>query len=304
MRTRWMWVLGLSVATLSGLQGCGSDGGASAVDKDDGSAGNDGTGARSSGGRGGMGGAAGAGGMMPACNTAPCDQQFAGLQGLVGMLGGGIMLKSCCVNATTCGIDTSAFGALLGGIMLPGCVDPSTFLMPPPAASSCDMAVPPASVKVLDGGVIPVPEGQPDIQLDKTCPCLAPVDQSVTPPAPAFSLPGCCRPNGTCGGSSHTLVGAGTTVDLACISYQDVASAAASSFGSSVVVPADPKIACKYTLPSKTLPEAGVPDASTPTPTPVPDASKPDASKPGPSDSGKAPEAGTSDATPADATTG
>src|SRR5262245_32504358 len=127
MRTRWMWVLGFSVATVSGLQACGSsDGGAKVVDQDDGSAGNDGTGGRrSSGGSSGAGGASGAGtgGVMGKCNTAPCDAQFAALGGLLGGLGGNIMIKSCCVNDTTCGVDASAFGALLGGLNL-GCIDP------------------------------------------------------------------------------------------------------------------------------------------------------------------------------------
>jgi hypothetical protein len=302
MRTRWMWVLGFSVATLSGLQACGSDGGARVRDKDDGSAGNDGTGARSSGGRGGAGGAsggagAGGGGMMGKCNLAPCDQQFGALTGLLGGLGGNIMIKSCCVNDTTCGVDASAFGALLGGVNL-GCIDPSTIFMQPPA-NSCDTAVP--VVPVLDGGVVRAPAGEPDVQLDKACPCIAPVNSSVTPPAPAFSMPGCCRPNGTCGGSSHTLQGAGTDIAVACVGYQEIATAAAMSFGASVVVPADPKTACKYTLPTKTPPpEGGVPDAQPP----VRDAStSDDGATPGRPDAGKTPEAGAPDPAPADANT-
>lgn len=312
MSTRWIWVLSFSVATVSGLQACGSDGGGGRIKPDnDGSAGDDGTGGKSTGGRSGMGGSSGAGGMMLACNTAPCDQQLAGISGLLGTFGGAvpITIKSCCVNATTCGIDTSGVGALLGGIMLPGCIDPNGIINMPPNMT-CD-ATPAAGVAVTDAGVIRVPGTDPDVQLDKACPCIAPVDQSTMPPATAFTMPGCCRPNGTCGGSTHTLQGAGTDVALACTSYQEIGMAAALQFGTNVTVPADPMTRCNYTLGTKTpgVPDSGVPDAATPIPdaaTPVPDASKPvpDASKPGQPDGGKPAEAGISDAAPSGATTG
>ena len=317
MSTRWIWVLGFSVATVSGLQACGSDGGGRVKPDNDGSAGEEGTGGKSTGGRGGTGGSSGAGGMMLACNTAPCDQQVSAVSGLLGAFGGGITIKSCCVNATTCGIDTSGLGALLGGIMLPGCIDPSGILNMPPGMT-CNTT--PAAGITVDGGVISVPGTDPDIQLDSACGCIAPVDQSTMPPSTAFSLPGCCRPDGTCGGSTHTLVGAGSSVALACVSYQDVTMASAIQFGTSVTVPADPMTRCKYTLGTKT---PGVPDASTPVPdasTPVPDASKPipdaskpvpdaskpvlDGSRPGQPDTGKRPDAGISDATSSGGTTG
>jgi hypothetical protein len=267
-----MWVLGLSVTTLSSLQACGSDGGGRIRDKDDGSAGNDGTGARSSGGRSGTGGASGAsgaGGSTGACNLAACDQQLAPIQGLLGMFGGGaISLKSCCVNATTCGIDLGAIIGTPGA----GCVDPTTLIMPP--APGVDSGAPPTG-----------------IQLDKSCPDIANA---------AFDLPGCCRSNGLCGGSTHTVQGAGTDFPIACVSY-DTAAMSAASANLGVVVPEDPNIHCKYTIGPPDVPEAGVPDASPPAP--VPDASPPapvpDASPPGRPDAGATPDAAaTRDAAP------
>jgi hypothetical protein len=132
---------------------------------------------------------------------------------------------------------------------------------------------------VPDSGVIPPEDGGSPVQLDKTCP-----DVTATG---VFDLPGCCLPTGLCGGSTHTLCGAGVSVPVACVSYDDIAASAASSFGNTVTVPDDPNIKCRYTA-GPTTP--GVRDASadshiTPEPDakpPVPDAAppKPDAAPP------------------------
>jgi hypothetical protein len=173
--------------------------------------------------------------------------------------GGAISIKSCCVNATTCGIDLGALATIIGA-PAGGCIDPSTLIMPPPP--------------VVDSGAPPT-----GIQLDKSCPDIANA---------AFDLPGCCRPNGLCGGSTHTVQGAGTDFPIACVSY-DTAAMSAASANLGVVVPEDPNIHCKYTIGPPDVPEAGVPDASPPAPVP-------DASPPGRPDAGAADAATTKDA--------
>src|SRR5882724_1169848 len=139
MRWRFMSVLGVSVATLAGVQACGSDGGAKPSEHPDGSfvgeGGGAGAGGKSSGGSSGASGdagGAGTGGASIGCDTAPCDAQIAQLTSAISALGTAVSIKSCCVNAMTCGIDTSAFASLLGGAgQLPPCLDPSALTLPP-----------------------------------------------------------------------------------------------------------------------------------------------------------------------------
>jgi hypothetical protein len=252
MHWRFMWVLGVSVTTLAGVQACGSDGGAKAADKPDGSAtdegGSAGTGGSAAGGSSGTGGAGGTGtgGAAAPCDTAPCDAQISQLTSAIGALGAAFSIKSCCVNATTCGIDTSAFATLLGMGTLPPCLDPSALTLPPPTTTDSGTTTPPP-ITILDGGIIPVGNGGLPIQLDKSCPDIT---------SSRFNLPGCCQPSGKCGGSTHTLDGAGVGVALECLSYSAVTSAAQASFGAGVTIPDDPNISCKYTA-------GGIPDSGT-----------------------------------------
>src|SRR5262249_48665632 len=127
MLARVMWVIGLSAVTFGTLQACGDDGSSAKHGGPDGSVGgSNGAGGKSSnGGKAGASGSSGAGGSAAlGCDTSSCDQQLAPLQGIIGTF---IQLKSCCVSATKCGLDTSGIGALLGGagVMLPPCIDPS-----------------------------------------------------------------------------------------------------------------------------------------------------------------------------------
>src|ERR1051325_7177179 len=198
MFARVMWVLGLSTVTLGAVQACGSDNGGAAKpnEHDASTGGSSGAGGKSSGGKAGMGGGGalgggGAGGTgMLGCDTSTCDMQLAPIQQA---LGGLFTLKSCCLSATACGIDTSVFSMFLGaGAMLPPCVDPNMLtggnVCPPP-------------VEVPDSGVFPAEDGGLPDQLDKTCPHLT--------AAGYFDLPGCFLPTGTCGGSPDATCRAG-----------------------------------------------------------------------------------------------
>jgi hypothetical protein len=290
MLARVMWVLGVSAVTLGAVQACGSDSGGGSNPNGDASTGaKSGQGGKSAGGNAGAGGAgmSGAGGTGAlGCDTAACDMQLAPIQQVFGGL---FTLKSCCVSDTKCGIDTSAFGALLGGgAAIPPCIDPSALI-----GTVGDAAIPTGpNITILDGGIIPVGgDGGLPIQLDKTCPAIS--SQGTVQGVPvSLNLPGCCRPEGFCGGSTHTLDGAGTTVPLACLSYDETAQAATDTFGDALVIPDDPRIRCNYTaVPPTNPPDASVdagatakPDAATPhpdaAPTSHPDAARPDAKPP------------------------
>jgi hypothetical protein len=242
MRSFVLGLVAISVTALAGVPACASDSGSAANTEPDASAtgGHGGAKGGSTGGKGGTSGAAGtsAGGSVSVgCDTSSCDQMVSGFA----MFG----IKSCCLSATKCGIDASGISSIFGGgAQMPACTDPGAFTMP--------TTMP---VKVLDGGIVPVDNGLP-IQLDSTCPDIAPQN--------AFDMPGCCRPDSnTCGGSTHTLAGAGDTVALRCVSYDDIASAAAAQFGNSVVVPDDPNSRCHYTAAPTGTPDSGIPDGGT-----------------------------------------
>ncbi|HEX4337749.1 MAG TPA: hypothetical protein VH062_17680 [Polyangiaceae bacterium] len=259
------WVFGLSAAVLFSVNACSSD--ASSPPRDEPDA------ARGTGGKSSTGGApgkdAGTGGAAATCDTSSCDATVAQLSTLLGALGGGISVKSCCLTATTCGIDPTALGSLLGaGVQLPPCVDPSALMIP--TGPMVDAGPPPVvtPIAVLDGGVIPVPDGGAPILLDPACPGIG-----ITG---VLDMPGCCRPSGTCGASTHTLAGAGTTVPLECASYDEVAASAAASLPGTVI-PDDPKLKCDYTLGHTGGPDAGSDAGSDAGVVGTPDAAPPDA---------------------------
>jgi hypothetical protein len=236
MLARAVWFIGMSMTVLAGVEACGSDA-STPPQKDHEDASTRGSGGSDAGGMvSASGGAAGQGGTPNVCDTSACEQQLGQLNM---MLGGAISFTSCCVDATTCGIDLGALAGVLGtGTQT--CIDPSSLTLPP------SVTTPP--ITELDGGIIPVPDGGQPILLDPACPTI-----DVT------GMPGCCRPSGTCGASTHTIPGAGTTVLLECASYDEIATSAAANLPG-VVIPDDPNIHCDYTL------------GHHPVPVPVPDA--------------------------------
>lgn len=194
--------------------GSRSDGGPTPKDAGSGGQGGGGTGGR---GTGGSTGVAGAGSTEPrdagtiSCGSDACEARTARINAWVerqGVPGPEGDLVSCCASGNLCGVEPV-------NRSLP-CID-STFLDRPTVIS-------------VDGG--------PDVHLNDGCSGIV-VQEIIT-------LPGCCRPDGTCGGSTHGLSTA-DTIPVACVSAAELTELIGDGSGAfpfQIIWP--PRQACTY----------------------------------------------------------
>jgi hypothetical protein len=180
-------------------------------------------------GTGGSGGGGTGGGSALSCGGASCE-------GIDIM---GFALPACCTESDTCGVDGSLAVAL--GLEL-GCVSFDEF---------GEMS------EVPEDGIIHGPNGE-IIVLDASCPGI-----SLTNPLLPIDLPGCCRPDNSCGGSTHDAqalpIG---DVPFDCANHAEVQEFISSipTVGDFITVPADPGATCTYEGPDPVETDAGVPE--------------------------------------------
>ena len=184
-----VWVLGGTFATLLfAAQSCGSDdGGDSNANGPDASAGSGGSsGSTVTGGSGGAGGAGGSSGAGGGSGAPPvCDMEALGCMDFnLELMGMPLPLAACCVDANTCGNDVTLLESLAMQDIGAMCQDP-------------EEALALQDRNTVDHG---------DIQIDTSCPDITIIDPpligTVTGDIP---LPGCCKPDNTCGGSTTVL---------------------------------------------------------------------------------------------------
>lgn len=218
-----------------GLEGCGSDDeGGSNANTMDASAGSGGAGGSTvTGGSGGAGGSSGAGGSGGAAPV--CDMEALGCMDFnLDLMGMPLPLAACCVDANTCGNDVTLLESLAMQDIGAMCQDP-------------EVALALQDRNTVDHG---------DIQIDPSCPDITIIDPpligTVTGDIP---LPGCCKPDNTCGGSTTVLpVAVQNLVMPMCVNEAEINTFIGGLVMGYMIPVPDALTSCTYTGPDASAP--------------------------------------------------